>query len=95
MSKFDELINDTFRGLVEKKGAMRDPITQLGAIAADYQAATDESPLKARLKDKVTGGVGGKSKDLVKKHKQNVLKAAEKQIKSDEKAIKTSEKKEK
>ena len=92
MSKFDELINDTFRGLVEKKGATRDPLTQLGAIAADYQAATDESPLKARLKDKVTGGVGGKSKDLVKKHKENVLKAAEKQIKNDEKSIKTSEK---
>ena len=95
MSKFDELINDTFKGLIEEKGAMRDPITQLGNIAADYQAATDESPLKARIKDKVTGGIGGKSKDLVKKHKENVLKAAEKQIKDDEKAIKDSEKEEK
>ena len=90
MSKFDELINDTFTTLIdEKKSSPKGAIAQAGDLADRYAARKEENPLTARIGKKATQG--RKAEKIVDKHNDNVLKSAEKQIKGDEDALKAAE----
>ena len=76
MSKFDELINDTFKTLIdEKKNSPKGPIAQASDLADRYTARKEENPVMARIGKKA--GQGRKAEKLVDKHNDNVLKAAE------------------
>ena len=90
MSKFDELINDTFKTLIdEKKNSPKGPIAQASDLADRYTARKEENPVMARIGKKATQG--RKAEKLVDKHNDNVLKAAEDKIKQDEESLKAAE----
>jgi len=76
---FDNRINQIFSNLVEykEKPGHKDPIAAVTKMAADYENKKKESPIQARLQDRVTGGSGRKAQELAKKYTKIVLKKAE------------------
>tara|TARA_B100000686_G_C16115978_1_gene630224 strand:+ start:11 stop:286 length:276 start_codon:yes stop_codon:yes gene_type:complete len=87
MSKFDELINDTFTTLIdEKKNSPKGPIALAGEIGDRYAARKEENPITARIGKKANQG--REAEKIVTQHNDNVLKAAKDQVKKDQDALK-------